>query len=81
MFFFQTIYLLTMALSNGFWTFIILGLSFSYAVSKGVTFVKMTPTIPTTESLPVLDDFFWYFAFGSNLLKERIRVQVSFIFI
>jgi len=37
----------------------------------------MTPTIPTTESLPVLDDFFWYFAFGSNLLKERIRVQIK----
>lgn len=58
-----------------YWLLMVLGLT--GVLSKGITFIKMTPTIATTKSLPVLDDFFWYFAFGSNLLKERIRVQVS----
>uniref|UniRef100_A0A7E4WBK5 gamma-glutamylcyclotransferase n=1 Tax=Panagrellus redivivus TaxID=6233 RepID=A0A7E4WBK5_PANRE len=25
----------------------------------------------------VVEDFFWYFAFGSNLLRERIQVQIK----
>uniref|UniRef100_A0AC34QP05 Gamma-glutamylcyclotransferase n=1 Tax=Panagrolaimus sp. JU765 TaxID=591449 RepID=A0AC34QP05_9BILA len=63
---------------SGYWhCCIILGLSVVGILSKQLTLARMTPTISTTASYPVLDDFFWYFAFGSNLLKERIRVQIK----
>lgn len=31
---------------------------------------------PEKNTLHNIEDFFYYFAFGSNLLKERLNVQV-----
>uniref|UniRef100_A0A914Z484 gamma-glutamylcyclotransferase n=1 Tax=Panagrolaimus superbus TaxID=310955 RepID=A0A914Z484_9BILA len=56
---------------------------FGFALFTGVTArvtarslaTKMPPTTSNVQDL--VDDFFYYFAYGSNLLKERIQVQID----
>uniref|UniRef100_A0AC34FH12 Gamma-glutamylcyclotransferase n=1 Tax=Panagrolaimus sp. ES5 TaxID=591445 RepID=A0AC34FH12_9BILA len=48
---------------------------FTARVTARTLTTKMPPTTSNVQDL--VDDFFYYFAYGSNLLKERIQVQID----
>ena len=60
-----------------FIVFMVIGLPFLSGIvrssARTISF-KMPPTTSTSPHV-LVDDFFYYFAYGSNLLKERIQVS------
>lgn len=55
---------------------VVLLTGFARVTTRTLTTTKMPPTTGN-RAQELVEDFFWYFAFGSNLLRERIQVQID----